>query len=58
MTINSPVAKGLLVIFAVISVLAVLAFIGMFFMHGSMMGMMESSPELAAACQSMMAKSS
>lgn len=58
MTINSPVAKVLLVIFALIGVLTVLVFTGMLFMHGSMMGMMGSSSEMAAACQSMMAKSS
>lgn len=53
MTINSPVAKVLLIFFAVIGVLAVIAIVGMFFMHSSMMGMMSSS-EMAAACQSMM----
>jgi hypothetical protein len=60
MTTGSSVLKVLLIIFAIIGVLAVLAFIGMAFMHGSMMGggmmgrMMSASPEMAAACQNAM----
>jgi hypothetical protein len=53
MTTGSPVLKVLLIVFAVIGALAVLAFVGMAFMHGSMMGMMGSASEMAAACQSM-----
>jgi hypothetical protein len=57
MTTGSSVMKVLLIVFAIIGALAVLAFIGMAFMHGSMMGgmgMMGSSSEMAAACQSIM----
>lgn len=55
MTTGSPVLKALLIIFAVIGVLAVMAAIGMAFMHNSMMGLMGSS-EMFAACQGMMTK--
>lgn len=51
---RSSIWKALLIFFAVIGVVAVLAFAGMALMHGSMMGMMESFPDMAAACQSMM----
>lgn len=56
MTINSPVAKIFLLIFAAIGAVAVLGFVGMLVMHGSMMSMMGSPTEMAAACQGMMAK--
>lgn len=52
MTINSPVLTVLLVIFAIIGALAVLALLGMVFMHGGMMG---SPTKMIAACQGMMA---
>lgn len=55
MATGSPVLKALLIIFAIIGVLAVLAAIGMMFMHNSMMGMMGSN-EMFAACQGMMTK--
>jgi hypothetical protein len=50
----SPILTAILIIFAIIGALAVLAFIGMIFMHNSMMGMMGASSEVTAACQSMM----
>ena len=53
MTIHSPIMTTLLVIFATIGVLAVLAVFGMLFMHAGMMNMM--GPNMLAACQGMMA---
>ena len=54
MVTGSSIMNVLLIIFAIIGVLAVLVFIGMAFMHGSMMGMMGSSSDMTAACQSLM----
>jgi len=51
---NSPVAKALLIIFAIIGVLAVVAVAGIAFMHGGMMGMM--SPAMFDACQTVMSE--
>lgn len=53
MTINSPVAKILLIVLAIIGLLFVLAMACMFLMPGRMMGMM-GSPEMAAACHGML----
>lgn len=50
MAINSPVLTVLLVIFAIIGALVVLALLGMVFMHGGMMGMMGSPAKMIAAC--------
>ena len=49
---ESPLVKGLLIIFAVIGALAVLAVLGMASMHGGMMG---SLGTIMPACQGMMA---
>lgn len=56
-TTSSPVLKVFLIVFAIIGLLAVLAFAGMAFMHGSMANMMEAYPEMAASCQRMMPSS-
>ena len=53
---ESPVVKGLLIVFAVIGVLTVLAFLGMAFMHGGMMGLTGSFGTMMSACQDMMAR--
>ena len=49
---DSLLIKGLLIVFALIGVLAVLAILGMIFMHGGMMG---SFGTMMSACQGMMA---
>lgn len=41
MVTGSSIKNVVLIIFAIIGVLAVLAFVGIAFMHGSMMGMMD-----------------
>lgn len=55
MATNSSALNALLIIFAIIGAFAVLAFVGMIFMHGSMMGMMSGS-DMATACQNMLSR--
>jgi len=45
MTVDSPVLKVLLIVFAIIGLLAVLSVLGTLFMHGGMMGMMGCGTE-------------
>lgn len=54
MATGSSIWNVLLIVFAIIGGIAVLAFIGMAFMHGSMMGAMGSSSDMVSACQTMM----
>ncbi len=56
---QSPGWNIVVIIFAVIGMLAVVAMIGMWLMHGSMMGRMSDSPighSLASICSGMMAR--
>ena len=52
---ESPWIKGVLIAFAIIGMLAVLAILGVVIAHGGMMGMMRSFGNMMAACQAMMA---
>jgi uncharacterized membrane protein len=58
---KSPLMNALIIVFAVIGLLAVIALIEMTLMHGSMMGrmgmtgMMDNFPQIVAACQDMSA---
>jgi hypothetical protein len=51
---ESLIAKVLLIVFAIVGVVVVLALLGMWLMHGNMMSMMGSSESMAAMCRNML----